>query len=405
MRFFTAILACFLISPSLSWGREDIAFVLQGAGGKSLVRIITAKQACPSVRFDGRKTAVRVRAAPSANSPTLVCEASVPNGVKKISAGKIRLPVPADEFRRIVLIGDTGCRQKGNAFQDCERNWPFERISRAAAAFKPDLVIHVGDYLYREAPCPKCAHDIHGYGFDSWDADFFSPAKTLLEAAPWVVARGNHESCKRAGKGWFRFLDPESFSGSCRDYSTPYSVPISKSMQLIVFDSSSPDFAEKHYPAEFETVDRLAAQTSHSFFISHHPLLGFSEWHAKLFPGNAILQNALHQASAGRLFPPGIDAAFHGHAHLFEALNFENGDPATFVSGNSGTSLDEALPEKLPDGAAPYPGSTVGNYFSYDKFGFMTLEKKKKGWLVTERNEEGKPIWRCLLSGKQCLRP
>ena len=404
MRFFTAILACFLTLPSLSWGKEDIAYVLQGAEGKSLVRVITAKKACPSVRFDGRKAAMRVRASHAADFPALVCEASVPHGVKKISAGKIRLPAPASEFRRIVVIGDTGCRQKGNAFQNCNGDWPFERISRAAASFKPDLVIHVGDYLYREAPCPTCAHDVHGYGFDAWYADFCSPAKALLDAAPWVVARGNHESCKRAGKGWFLFLDPGSFSGSCSDYSTPYSVPLSNDMQLIVFDSSSPDFAEKHYPPEFETVDRLAAQTAHSFFISHHPLLGFSEWHAKLFPGNAILQNALHQANASHFLPPGIDAAFHGHVHLFEALDFENGYPATFVSGNSGTALDEALPEKLPEGATPYTGAAVSNYFSYDKFGFMTLEMQKKGWLVTERDEDGKPVWRCLLSGKQCLR-
>lgn len=405
MRFLTAILACFLIFPSLSWGKGDIAFVLQAADGRSLVRIITGKQRCPAVRFDGRKAAMRERASPSENFPVLVCEAAVPHNVKRISAGKIRLSAPASEFRRIVLIGDTGCRQKGNAYQDCARNWPFERISRMAAAFKPDLVIHVGDCLYREAPCPKCSNDVHGYGFDSWDADFFAPAKTLLEAAPWVVARGNHESCKRAGKGWFLFLDPGPFSGSCRNYSTPYSVPISKNTQLIMFDSSSPDFAEKHYPAEFETVDRLAARTAHSFFISHHPLLGFSEWHAKLFPGNAILQSALHQANAGRLFPPGIDAAFHGHVHLFEALDFKSGYPATFVSGNSGTALDEALPEKLPDGASPYPGAIVRNYFSSHKFGFMTMEKTKKGWLVTERDEYGKSVWRCMLSGRQCLSP
>ncbi len=405
MRFLTAILACFLIFPALSWGKGDIAFILKTADGKSLVRIITAKEACPSVRFDGRKAAMRVRSTPSANFPALVCEASVPHGVKRISAGEIRLPAPAPEFRRIVLIGDTGCRQKGHTFQDCARAWPFERISRAAAAFRPDLVIHVGDYLYREASCPECAHDVHGYGFDSWNADFFSPAKTLLEAAPWVVARGNHESCQRAGKGWFLFLDPGPFSESCSDYSTPYSVPISKSTQLIVFDSSSPDFAERHYPSEFETVARLAARMPHSFFISHHPLLGFSEWRDKLYPGNEVLQSALHQTNTGHFYPPGIDAAFHGHVHLFEALDFENGYPATFVSGNSGTALDEALPEKLPEGAAPYPGAIVRNYFSTDKFGFMTLEKKKKGWLVTERDQYGKQVWRCVLSGKQCSSP
>ena len=29
------------------------------------------------------------------------------------------------------------------------------------------------------------------------------PAAELLATAPWVVARGNHELCSRAGLGWF----------------------------------------------------------------------------------------------------------------------------------------------------------------------------------------------------------
>lgn len=403
MRFLTAILASFLFFPSLSWGREDAAFILQGAGSQGLVRIITTRKNCPAVRFDGRLTRTIARAKPGKNFPALVCQAAIPSGTKIIVAGKITLRPPTNEPRRIVLIGDTGCRQKGNILQDCKREWPFERISEAAAALKPDLVIHVGDYLYRESPCQKCSNGVHGYGLDAWYADFFSPAKTLLEASPWVFARGNHESCKRAGEGWFRFLDQAPFTDTCSDYSMPYSVPISKDTQLIVFDSSSPDFAEKHYPAEFEAVGKLAAQFPHGFFISHHPLLGFSEWHEKLFPGNKVLQNALHQT--GDFFPPEIDASFHGHVHLFEALDFKGQFPATFVSGNSGTAMDEALPEKLPSDAEPYPGAVVGHFFSSDEFGFMTLEKERKGWLVTERNEYGKPVWRCLLIGRQCSKP
>jgi hypothetical protein len=47
-----------------------------------------------------------------------------------------------------------------------------------------------------------------GYGWDTWKADFFDPAQALLKAAPWVMVRGNHETCTRAGQGWWRFLDP-----------------------------------------------------------------------------------------------------------------------------------------------------------------------------------------------------
>ncbi len=73
-------------------------------------------------------------------------------------------------------------------------------------------MIHVGDYVYRETPCPEgnttCAGSPWGYGWDVWNADFFEPAAPLLANAPWLVVRGNHENCARAGEGWLRFLDP-----------------------------------------------------------------------------------------------------------------------------------------------------------------------------------------------------
>ena len=56
-----------------------------------------------------------------------------------------------------MIIGEAGCRleegdlpQSGN---DPEA-WPFREIARSAARLKPDLVIHVGDYLYGEDACP-----------------------------------------------------------------------------------------------------------------------------------------------------------------------------------------------------------------------------------------------------------
>ncbi|HQT25142.1 MAG TPA: metallophosphoesterase, partial [Burkholderiales bacterium] len=272
-------------------------------------------------------------------------------------------------------------------------------IIEAAARFKPDLVIHVGDYLYRESPCPEgnkgCAGSPYGYGFDAWQADFFSPAEKLLAAVPWVFVRGNHEACFRAGKGWFRYLFPGPYR-TCADYTQPYSVPISRDTQLIVFDSSA-GASDGRYPAEFETVEKLAAAHPHNFFLSHHPILGFSEWHDKLYPGNVALQSAMKN------FPEGTDAAFHGHVHLYEALDFESAYPATFVNGNSGTAPDEALPQKLPEGAEPFPGAIVKSLYSTANFGFMTLEKMHDGWLVTERDVYGKSVWSCRLRGRQCL--
>jgi hypothetical protein len=125
-------------------------------------------------------------------------------------------------------------------------------VATAAASLRPDLVIHVGDYHYRETACPSgnrgCAGSPWGYGWDAWDADLFTPAQALLAAAPWIVVRGNHESCFRAGQGWWRFLDPRPLvpGRDCNDpgndhigdFSDPYAIPLAPDAQFIVFDSS-----------------------------------------------------------------------------------------------------------------------------------------------------------------------
>ena len=156
-----------------------------------------------------------------------------------------------------MVIGDTGCRIKAsdNIFQACNdaAQWPFKQVAAAAAAIAPDLVIHVGDYHYRETACPAgdpaCAGSPWGYGWDAWEADLFAPAQPLFAAAPWIVVRGNHESCFRAGQGWWRFLDPRPLAArqdcnsaaddSVGDYSAPYAVPLGTGRDADTQSSSS----------------------------------------------------------------------------------------------------------------------------------------------------------------------
>jgi hypothetical protein len=197
-------------------------WVQVGPEGTSVVRAITA-DACPNVVFDGREIATKARSeinqkfdgADPAFFPVRVCEVRVPAGAIAGTLEGKALPIARPNPRRIVVVGDTGCRVKvGDPIQACNdsKSWPFSRIAAAAAAARPDLVIHVGDYAYRESPCPageeaKCAGSPEPFGWEAWKADFFKPAKPLLEAAPWIMVRGNHELCERAGNGWFRFLD------------------------------------------------------------------------------------------------------------------------------------------------------------------------------------------------------
>ncbi|MEP7102579.1 MAG: metallophosphoesterase, partial [Burkholderiales bacterium] len=219
------------------------------------------------------------------------------------------------------MIGDSGCRIKGAELQDCsdtDAAWPFGRV---AAATRPDLVIHVGDYHYRESPCPAdraCRESPWGYGWDAWQADYFAPAAPLLAAAPWVMVRGNHEECNRAGQGWSRLLAPERYSAqrSCddpandevADFSPPYAVPLGGDTQLLVFDSAhagnarlkpgvrQDDLILANYRAEMNELAALSERPGmRSWFVSHHPVLAFApdEHRPKApYPGNQALQAA-----------------------------------------------------------------------------------------------------------------
>lgn len=140
--------------------------------------------------------------------------ASVAKRLVKIAIEHRARPAPPVERDRATRI-DTGGRIKaaGKATQACNdpAKFPFARIAARAAAGHRDLIVHVGDYHYRETPCPDAVHGCDaipwGYGWDAWAADFFTAASPLLAAAPTAPVRGNHESCARAGQGWWRFLD------------------------------------------------------------------------------------------------------------------------------------------------------------------------------------------------------
>ncbi|HKW80012.1 MAG TPA: metallophosphoesterase [Casimicrobiaceae bacterium] len=438
-------------APSaLAPGEDAIraAFVVQGDGGMSVARVITGDPSCPAVDVDGVALPMTIRAVPAtlplrptenrpaaakpSAFPVLVCERRLPAGAERASVGGHTLPLLHREARRIVILGDTGCAMQGaaGALQACDDGtaWPFAQIAAAAANKRPDLVIHVGDYLYRENGCPdgnpKCAGSPWGYGWDAWNADFFAPARALLSAAPWVFVRGNHESCARAGQGWWRFLDPrplvagrdcnDSGNDLAGDFSEPYAVPLSADVQLIVFDSSragvtplaADDPVFSIYSGELERAFELARGTAHNFFVDHHPILGFatdvSRQPPGVYPGNAALQSVLAAQNGLALFPSGIDATIAGHDHLFEAVGFTTAHPAQLIAGNGGTRLDQPLPRPLPPGATPARGAIVATVTSTTAFGFVTLERTARAaWRIDAWDRRGHLMTSCQLDQRK----
>ena len=123
-----ALLAgCASLSPQRP---PEAAFVVLGEDGAPVARAVTSAPSCPAIEIDGGATTMAVRAPFGAiplrgkehsasplpdvvSKPVLSCETAIPAGSTHVSVAGQALPLPHAEIRRIVVIGDTGCRLKG----------------------------------------------------------------------------------------------------------------------------------------------------------------------------------------------------------------------------------------------------------------------------------------------------
>jgi calcineurin-like phosphoesterase family protein len=355
------------------------------------VRAITTAPKCPLYGTGDKILPMTLRASPDVNFPVRLCSAQFRPGS---SADGAPMPQIAAMPKRIMVFGDTGCRIKGTAVQACNdpKAWPFAAIAAEAAALKPDLVIHVGDYLYRESPCPDgnagCAGSPYGDNWASWSADFFTPAAPLLAAAPWVIVRGNHEDCARGGPGWLRLLGPVAYdpAAPCTEHVAPYAVSIGAANLVVMDNASAPDTSIDHdllagYKSDFAALPELAKPPV--WLAMHRPIWGAITGPAGVpVGGNATLIAALGDGQA-------VNAAslmLAGHIHTFEAMNYAKVTPPGIVAGFGGDNLD-VTPVDLS--GANLSGTYVKDGMSLPGFGFLMMEQEGGGWRIDVHRVDG----------------
>jgi hypothetical protein len=398
-------LVFFLLCPSLAQA-ADSAW-MQAVNGGYEARLVTAATSCPVLHTDKGDIAMSVRAKADANFP-LVCGAMLPAGAKAAHVGDVNVPVPPAHPQRILVLGDTGCRIKGAELQACNdpAQWPFPSVAAAAAKLKPDLVIHVGDYLYRESACPAgnqgCAGSPWGDNWITWQADFFTPAQPLLAAAPIVLARGNHEDCKRAGPGWLRLLGPSAFDAAapCKVHEPLYTVDLGE-LTLGVLDdavSNEPDLDRglaKVYANEINGLDKLSTPV---WFVHHRPT-----WAAITGPLGIPIGGNLTLIEASRLavmqglppMPHRVELMLSGHIHTFEAINFNQDVPPQIVAGNGGDNLDITPRNLRGSQFIGHSGVTVANGLSVGGFGFLLMTRAPDGWTIDLYGPSAQPKGEC----------
>ena len=383
----------------------DASTWVQMTPGGAEIRVVTSAAKCPTARIGGRAVALTERAGPTEAFPNRVCSAPVPAGARHATVDGSSIVPPKARPRRIVVIGDTGCRLKGMITQHCNdpSGWPFARVARLAAAAKPDLVIHVGDYYYRETACPPgkaaCAGSPHGDRWATWKAEVFDPAAPLLAAAPWVFARGNHEDCKRGGAGWFRLFDAAPAVKPCPARSDTFAVELG-GLRLYVVDSADTD----DLTAPDDLVDTFAARlkgavhADHepSWIVTHRPVWNVARLGNLLGDG---LINTTERAAVKRAGLTGIDMVLSGHVHNFAALSFGAARPAQLIVGTGGDTLDL-------DAAPPPASGTTGvdgldaEAFSMGRFGYFVFDREGAGWRGAFHDLRDRVVATCRLKGR-----
>jgi hypothetical protein len=372
--------------------------------GASSVRAIT-DDPCPQVIFDGIPAQMSVRAEPeqkienvkAASFPVRSCELPVPQGAVAAT--------PRPNPQRILVFGDTGCRIARSELQDCDdpAAWPFPQIAATAAKARPDLVIHVGDYHYREAPCPAerkgCARSPWGYGFDAWQADFFEPAAPLLAAAPWIMVRGNHEDCARAGEGWIRFLDRLPATANCRDLTGIFVAQLG-GFGIVVVDGARAEDSKADdsvlagvLRSQFAGV--AAKVPAEAWLVSHRPLNAMRG--ADDRPLN-VVENSVQERAFGSLLPSGVRMTVAGHIHFFQAVDFGGASPPQLVVGTGGDNLAAVPPVSVV--GADINGHKVVNSVTYSGFAYMVWDRTGDFWTGTLFDVEGKALDHCRLLGR-----
>ena len=440
--------ACFGSDDSTVSSPADVryAYVLLGENGQAIARAITNAGTCPAIVVDGgspvqmalRAPAAILPARPTAFDkdntlpsvfPVTVCESPLPAEAVRAAIGARELALPKRHPQKILLIGDTGCRMKADGneslFQACNdpQQWPFRALAELAAAQAPDVVIHVGDYHYRETACPPgnagCTGSPFGFSWSSWEPDFFAPGQALLAAAPWILVRGDHETCDRGGQGWWRLLDPRPLASQrdCNDpandgigdYSEPYGVPLDDDMMFVVFDSAvvgskalKPSDAQYQlYAQQFAKAFAIGATRPNAFFMNHQPILGYnSDGKPKAQPGNAALQSVLDAIVPSVLFPPNVQAVLSGHVHMMQIVTFTTPQPPIFIPGNGGTELVADFTSFPPDDT-PVPGAIVASLLHTASFGFMTMERGATGWVIRSWDRSGRALTTCTLFARK----
>ena len=409
--FVTALVVTSVAGPAVA---DEFRWTQYVPGGIE-ARAITDKSDCPAATINGAPAAMAKRSEPGPHYPMLVCALPLPRTTTAVTVDGFPLPLPVSRPNRILLIGDTGCRLKDSFIQACNDSalWPFQVGADVASLLRPDLVIHVGDFHYRETACPAgntgCAGSPFGDTRAVWRADFFAPARLLLETAPWIFVRGNHEECDRGGIGWARTLDPYPFNpqegvDGCLKTAAPFGADIG-GITVAVMDTATAAESKANeqqaalYREQFKSIATLAP--SGIVWLAFHRVIWSTD--GTVVPEKSGGDNKTLALAANGNIPANVQLMLNGHQHKFEVDAYEEDIPVAIISGHGGDLLSPQAPTN-PVGLVVNGMHIKAGFAKPRTFGFSMLERTPEAapgqWTITDYDTQGQPLGRCRIDGR-----
>ena len=375
--------------------------------------VVSADDSCPLLEVDGVGVNMDVRALPDEGVfDDIVCEKVLPPSykIRTIRAAGRKFPdlhiKNGREKLKVAVLGDTGCRVSSTIQQDCksEDGWVLGKVLRGVASHNADIVIHVGDYLYREVSCgdeSKCDVDVFGDNAKTWAADWLALMQLISEKHVFVFARGNHEDCKRSYRGWFRYLDAYSISekgAACENVLPSWVLDFAKwnmgNVAIYVYDSSAINDAymgcrkcTRKFKSRFlKVVDGSKDNVRTRILVTHRPLWS----HLDKIGGSAHRGSMLQVDMLGKVLAQNFDGIISGHVHLGEMLyayvangkntkNFSASgevEPKLFqiISGNGGALLEKEILSSGNEIFLSEQGSLIGVMGTLREYGFCVID-------------------------------
>ncbi len=374
------------------------------------LRAVSTDVGCPLVQIDGKTETMAVRARKDKDFEVTVCNLKIADTVTdvKVANQEFKLRKRKD-IKKMHLVGDTGFNNSWSSkagFFSWEtaglyKDWlsgakpMFPAVANKIAEDSPELIIHMGDYLYS-----------HTKTFAQWRQEFFEPASEMLSKAPLVFVRGNKESCEEHGDAYRRLFDVEPYDkdSACKKVIPAYTIEVAGG-KFLILDSSDAQSIEKSYKQKGDNfynltetslihdlkdfAQHLTDPATNSFIITHRDVWGCApKSTTTCSPGGYLMrEKVLNQDGMEKL--QNIQAVLSGHLHLFAISSFKD-HAMQIIIGNGGTVLN--TPYKIGEEYGPISNdpSNVQKHAEDYKHGYATLERNQNGgWTLISKFTKG----------------